>query len=67
MRGSRANQGSTGPIEIHPLDSEDAAVTATFRASWIHLNGYKEVDVRNRAQGFSVTLRLSKGIPGLPP
>jgi hypothetical protein len=33
---------------------------------WIHLNGYKEVDVRNRAQGFSVTLRLSKAIPSSP-
>jgi hypothetical protein len=35
--------------------------------SWLHLNGYKEVDVRNRAQGFNVTLRLSKAIPSLPP
>jgi len=35
--------------------------------SWIHLNAYKEVDVRNRPQGFNVTLRLSKGIPSLPP
>jgi hypothetical protein len=35
--------------------------------SWIHLNGYKEVDVRNRAEGFNVTLRLSKGIPSLAP
>lgn len=35
-------------------------------SSWIHLNGYKEVDVRNRAQGFNVTLRLSKAIPSLP-
>jgi hypothetical protein len=35
--------------------------------SWIHLNGYKEVDVRNRAQGFNVTLRLPKAIPSLPP
>jgi hypothetical protein len=35
--------------------------------SWIHLNGYKEVDVRNRAEGFNVTLRLSKGLPSLPP
>jgi hypothetical protein len=34
--------------------------------SWIHLNGYKEVDVRNRAQGFNVTLRISKGIPSSP-
>ena len=34
--------------------------------SWIHLNGYKEVDVRNRAEGFNVTLRISKGIPSLP-
>ena len=34
--------------------------------SWIHLNAYKEVDVRDRAEGFSVTLRLSKGIPSLP-
>ena len=35
--------------------------------SWIHLNGYKEVDVRNRAEGFNVTLRLSKAIPSLRP
>jgi hypothetical protein len=25
------------------------------RQTWIHLNGYKEPDVRNRAQGISVT------------
>jgi hypothetical protein len=36
------------------------------RTSWIHLNGYKEVDVRNRAQGFNVTLRISKSIPSSP-
>jgi hypothetical protein len=38
----------------------------TGHDSWIHLNGYREVDVRNRAQGFNVTLRLSKAIPSLP-
>jgi hypothetical protein len=31
--------------------------------TWIHLNGYTETDVRNRAQGYSVTLRFSKAIP----
>jgi hypothetical protein len=31
--------------------------------TWIHLNGYKETDVRNRAQGSSVTLRFSRAIP----
>jgi hypothetical protein len=36
------------------------------KTSWIHLNGYKEVDVRNRAQGFNVTLRISKAIPSPP-
>jgi len=33
------------------------------RDTWIHLNAYKETDVRNRAQGYSVTLRFSKAIP----
>jgi hypothetical protein len=33
------------------------------RDFWIHLNAYKETDVRNRAQGASVTLRFSKAIP----
>jgi hypothetical protein len=33
------------------------------RDAWIHLNGYKEIDVRNRAQGSSVTLRISKAMP----
>jgi hypothetical protein len=33
------------------------------RQTWIHLNGYKETDVRNRAEGFSVTLRLTRAIP----
>lgn len=33
------------------------------RDTWIHLNGYKETDVRNRAQGSSVTLRFSRAIP----
>jgi hypothetical protein len=28
MQGSTANLPSTGLIEIHPLDSEDAAITA---------------------------------------
>jgi hypothetical protein len=36
------------------------------KTSWIHLNGYKEVDVRNRPQGFNVTLRVSKAIPSSP-
>jgi hypothetical protein len=31
--------------------------------TWIHLNGYKETDVRNRAQGSSVTVRFSRAIP----
>jgi hypothetical protein len=34
--------------------------------TWIRLNGYKETDVRNRAQGFSVTLRFSKAVPTSP-
>lgn len=33
------------------------------RYTWLHLNGYKETDVRNRAQGSIVTLRLSQAIP----
>jgi hypothetical protein len=33
------------------------------RQTWIHLNGYKETDVRNRPQGFNVTLRLTRAIP----
>jgi hypothetical protein len=32
MQGSTANQPSTGPIEMHLLDSEDAAITAAMRA-----------------------------------
>lgn len=35
--------------------------------TWIHLNAYKETDVRNRAQGYAVTLRVSKGIPASGP
>jgi len=31
--------------------------------TWLHLNGYKETDARNRAEGTSVILRLSKAIP----
>jgi monoterpene epsilon-lactone hydrolase len=33
MQGSTANQPSTGPIEIHPLDAEDAAIAAAMRAT----------------------------------
>lgn len=33
------------------------------RNTWIHLNAYKETDVRYRAQGSSVTLRFSRIIP----
>ena len=33
------------------------------RDTWIHLNGYKETDARNRAEGTSVILRLSRAIP----
>lgn len=32
-------------------------------STWLHLNGYKEIDARNRAEGASATLRLSKAIP----
>jgi hypothetical protein len=53
MQGSTANQPSTGPIEIHPLRSHGAGIqNFSGHTSWIHLNGYNEVDVRNRAQGF---------------
>jgi hypothetical protein len=31
--------------------------------TWFHLNGYKETDVRNRPQGFSVTFRHTKAFP----
>jgi hypothetical protein len=37
------------------------------RMSWFHLNGYKETDVRNRPQGFSVTFRYTKAFPSSPP
>jgi hypothetical protein len=37
------------------------------RDSWIHLNAYKETDVMNRAQGASVTLRISKALPSTMP
>jgi hypothetical protein len=33
------------------------------RSFWLHLNAYKETDVRNRAQGFSAILRASWLIP----
>ena len=33
------------------------------RDTWIHLNGYKETNVRNRPQGATVTLRFSRAIP----
>jgi hypothetical protein len=33
------------------------------RDFWLHLNAYKEIDVRNRSEGASVTLRVSKSIP----
>jgi hypothetical protein len=33
------------------------------RNTWIHLNGYQETDVRNRAQGLSVTLPITRTIP----
>lgn len=33
------------------------------RNTWIRLNGYKEIDVRNRAQGSSVILRFSTAMP----
>ena len=39
MQGSTANQPSTGPIEIHPLDSEDAAITAAMRAVLSYTKG----------------------------
>ena len=34
---------------------------------WVHLNGYRETDVRNRAQGSNFTLRFSKAIPSGAP
>jgi hypothetical protein len=39
----------------------------TGHNTWIHLNGYKEVDVRNRTEGYNVVFRISKGIPSLLP
>jgi hypothetical protein len=33
------------------------------RDTWIHLNAFQEMDVRNRPQGHSVVLRISKVIP----
>jgi anthranilate 1,2-dioxygenase (deaminating, decarboxylating) large subunit len=33
------------------------------RETWFHLNANSETDVRSRARGFSVILRVTKGIP----
>jgi epsilon-lactone hydrolase len=41
MQGSTANRPSTGLIEIHPLDSEDAAITAAMRAMLSSSKGAK--------------------------
>src|ERR1700683_5525346 len=77
MQGSTANnQRSTGPIEIHPLDSEDAAVTATFRAMLSSSKGAK-AGVGARGQFDALMERVSPrndvifdaeivgGIPGM--
>jgi epsilon-lactone hydrolase len=76
MQGSTANQRSTGPIEIHPLDSEDAAVTATFRAMLSSSKGVK-AGVGARGQFDALMERVSPrndvifeadtigGIPGM--
>jgi len=32
MQGSTTDHASTGYVEIHPLDPEDAAITAAMRA-----------------------------------
>jgi epsilon-lactone hydrolase len=76
MQGSTANQRSTAPIEIHPLDSEDAAVTATFRAMVSSSKGAK-AGVGARGQFDALMERVSPrndvifdaetvgGIPGM--
>jgi hypothetical protein len=35
--------------------------------TWLYLNGYKEFDARNRAEGTNLILRLSKAIPSTSP
>lgn len=33
------------------------------KQTWLRLNGYEETDVRNRAQGMSITVRITRAIP----
>jgi monoterpene epsilon-lactone hydrolase len=53
MQESTANPLSTGPIEIHPLDSEDAVITAAMRVVLSSSKGAKAgVDARGQFDAF---------------
>ena len=53
MQNSTANPLSTGPIEIHPLDSEDAVITAAMRVVLSSSKGAKAgVDARGQFDAF---------------
>jgi hypothetical protein len=41
MQGSTTDRTSTGHVTIHPLDPEDAAITAAMRAMVSSSNGEK--------------------------
>src|SRR5258707_5812074 len=76
MQGSNTDRTSTGHVAIHPLDPEDAAITAAFRAMVSSAKGARQgIEARaqfdalmeNVSRGDDVTFEAGAlgGIPGL--
>src|SRR5216683_2136732 len=76
MQGSTTGRTSTGSVVVHPLDPEDAAVTAAFRAMVSSAKGARQgIEARGQFDAFmervlprdDVTLETDTlgGVPGL--
>src|SRR5712672_2819115 len=76
MQGSTTGRTSTGSVVVHPLDPEDAAVTAAFRAMVSSAKGARQgIEARGQFDAFmenvlprdDVTIKTDTfgGVPGL--
>src|SRR5258706_16211758 len=76
MQGSTTGRTSTGSVVVHPLDPEDAAITAAFRAMVSPAKGARQgIEARGQFDAFmesvlprdDVTLETDTlgGVPGL--
>ena len=63
MQGSTTDRTSTGYVAIHPLDPEDAAITAAMRAMVSSSKGARPgIEARGQFDAFMESVSPSDGV-----